>query len=48
MMSMLGWPRQRCQVDADVTKAEGANVGDEGVGCEGRRIVYRGLSYFTW
>jgi hypothetical protein len=28
-------------VDADATKAEGADTGDEG-GCEGRRIVYRG------
>jgi hypothetical protein len=39
-MSTPGWPRRRCQVDADATKAEGAEVGDEGVGCDGRRIVY--------
>jgi hypothetical protein len=37
----LGWPRRRCQVDVDATRAEGADVGDEGVGCEGRCIVYR-------
>jgi hypothetical protein len=31
------------QVDVDASKAEGAYVGDEGAGCEGRCIVYRGL-----
>jgi hypothetical protein len=39
---MPGWPRRRCQVDADATKAERADVDDEGAGCEGRHIVYRG------
>jgi hypothetical protein len=39
---MPGWPRHRCQVDADETKAEGADIGDEGAGCECSRIVYRG------
>jgi hypothetical protein len=38
-----GWLIRRCQVDADATKDEGADVGDEEAGCEGRRIVYRGL-----
>jgi hypothetical protein len=42
-MSTPGWPRRRYQVDADTTKAEGADVGDERVGCEGRYIMYRGL-----
>jgi hypothetical protein len=43
MTSTPGWLRCRCQVDADATKAEEADVGDEGAGCEGRRIVYKGL-----
>jgi hypothetical protein len=41
-MSTPGWPRRRCQVDADATKAEGADIGDEGAGCEGSHIVHRG------
>jgi hypothetical protein len=29
-------------VDTDATKAEGADVGDEGAGCEGKHIIYSG------
>jgi hypothetical protein len=39
---MPGWPRRQCQVDANATKAEVADMGDEGAGCEDRRIMYRG------
>jgi hypothetical protein len=42
MMSTPRWLRCRCQVHVDATKAEGADVGDEGARCVGRRIVYRG------
>jgi hypothetical protein len=42
MTSTLECPGHRCQVEADATKAEGANTDDEGAGCEGRHIMYRG------
>jgi hypothetical protein len=32
---------RQCQVDVDATKAEGADTGDEGAGCESRHIMYR-------
>jgi hypothetical protein len=42
MTSTPGWLRRRCQVDDDATKVEGVDIGDKGVGCESRCIVYKG------
>jgi hypothetical protein len=40
--STPGWSRHQCQTDANATKAEGADAGDEGAGCEGKCIMFRG------
>jgi hypothetical protein len=46
--STPGWPRHQCQTDADATKAEGADAGDEARDVRASASCSEALSYCTW